>query len=150
MGMDRHDKRIPWSTFLKDVFICSLGSYGGPEAHFGVFTDQLVTKKKYLTEEELAELIALTIILPGPSSTQTIVAVGHKVGGQGLALLTMLAWSLPVLVLMTLLSFLIPFLGNITGFKEGLRYIGPMAVGFIFIAAFRIGKSVIKDKITFL
>ncbi|HBN84491.1 MAG TPA: chromate transporter, partial [Clostridiales bacterium] len=112
MGMDRHDKRIPWSTFLKDVFICSLGSYGGPEAQFGVFTDQLVTKKKYLTEEELAELIALTIILPGPSSTQTIVAVGHKVGGQGLALLTMLAWSLPVLVLMTLLSFLIPFLGN--------------------------------------
>src|SRR5690554_5275501 len=98
-------KKIRWSTFLLDVFICSLGSYGGPEAHFGVFTDQLVTKKKYLTEEELAELIALTTILPGPSSTQSIVAIGHKVGGPILAFLTMLVWALPVLIMMTAMSF---------------------------------------------
>ena len=94
-----------WSRFLKDVFICSLGAYGGPEAHFGVFTDQLVQKKKYLTEEELAELIALTGILPGPSSTQTIVAIGYKTGGPILAFLTFLVWALPVLSIMTLLSY---------------------------------------------
>ena len=35
-------KNIKWSTFLKDVFICSLGSYGGPEAHYGVFSSILV------------------------------------------------------------------------------------------------------------
>lgn len=39
-------KKVHWNTFLKDVFICSLGSYGGPEAHYGVFTDQMVVKKK--------------------------------------------------------------------------------------------------------
>lgn len=70
--MKKSEKKVPWSTFLIDVLICSLGAYGGPEAHFGVFTDQMVIKKKYLTEEELVELIALTGILPGPSSTQTI------------------------------------------------------------------------------
>ena len=37
--------KMKWKTFLKDVFICSLGAYGGPEAHYGVFTDQLVVKK---------------------------------------------------------------------------------------------------------
>ena len=42
-------KNVNWSSFLKDVFICSLGAYGGPEAHYGVFTDQMVIKKKYLT-----------------------------------------------------------------------------------------------------
>ena len=47
---DAPTNRMLWSSFLKDVFICSLGAYGGPEAHFGVFTDQLVNKKKYLTE----------------------------------------------------------------------------------------------------
>lgn len=98
-----NQKRVRWRTFLKDVFICSLGSYGGPEAHYGVFTDQMVIKKNYLAEEELVELIALTGILPGPSSTQTIVAIGYKMGGPLLALLTMLVWALPVLILMTLL-----------------------------------------------
>lgn len=141
-------EKIKWRTFLKDVFICSLGSYGGPEAHFGVFIDQLVIKKQYLTEEEMVELIAVTGILPGPSSTQTIVAVGHKVGGPWLGLLTMLVWSLPVLVVMTLLSFLSQFLISLNLSQDGLRYIGPMAVGFILVAAYRIGRKVVTDKVT--
>lgn len=141
---------VKWSTFLKDVFICSLGAYGGPEAHYGVFTDQLVVKKKYLTEEEMVELIALTGILPGASSTQTIVAIGHKIGGPILAFLTILVWALPVLTLMTLLSFLSQILTRMNISQEALRYIGPMAVGFIVVAAYRIGRKVVKDNITVL
>lgn len=139
---------VRWSSFLKDVFICSLGAFGGPEAHFGVFTDQLVLKKKYLTEEELAELIALTGILPGPSSTQTIVAIGYKTGGPMLAFLTMVVWALPVLCLMTILSFLGAFLNTLHVSQNILRFIGPMAVGFILSAAYRIGRKMIKDWVT--
>jgi chromate transporter len=141
-------KTLKWSSFLKDIFICSLGAYGGPEAHYGVFTDQLVIKKKYLNEEELIELIALCSILPGPTSTQTIVAIGYKSGGPLLAFLTMLVWALPVLITMTLLSFLYQFMDSMHISNTGLRFIGPMAVGFIIVAAYRIGKKVVTDKMT--
>ncbi|WP_163193078.1 chromate efflux transporter [Clostridium thermarum] len=144
----QNQNRVNWRTFLKDVFICSLEAYGGPEAHYGVFTDQMVVKKKYITEEELIELIALCGILPGPSSTQTLVAIGYKMGGPILAFLTMLVWALPVLTLMTLLSFLYQFLERMNLSFEGLRYIGPMAVGFINVAAYTIGRKVVKDKTT--
>ncbi|MDK9711370.1 chromate efflux transporter [Acidaminobacter sp.] len=137
-----------WNSFLKDVFVCSLGAYGGPEAHIGVFIDQLVTKKKHLTEEELIELVALCSILPGPTSTQTIVAVGHKVGGPMLGFLTMLVWSLPVLTLMTILSFLYQFLDLLNISTDSLRYIGPLAVGFIVVAAFKIGRKVVTNRLT--
>lgn len=141
-------KNHKWSSFLKDVFVCSLGAYGGPEAHIGVFIDQLVTKKKHLTEEELIELVALCSILPGPTSTQTIVAVGHKVGGPMLGFLTMLVWALPVLVLMTLLSFLYQFLDMLNISNDSLRYIGPLAVGFIVVAAYKIGSKVVTNRLT--
>ena len=140
---------VPWKIFLKDIFVCSLGAFGGPEAHYGVFTDQMVTKKNYLTEEELVELIALCSFLPGPSSTQTIVAIGHKVGGPWLALLTMLVWALPALIIMTTLSFLYQFLDAQQISTDILRYIGPMAVGFILLASYKIGKKVVKDNLTF-
>ena len=137
--------RSSWRNFLKDVLICSLGAYGGPEAHMSVFLDQMVIKRKYLDEAELIELIALCSILPGPTSTQTIVAIGHKMGGPLLALLTMLVWALPVLAVMTALSFLYQFL-DFSGIPvKTLRYIGPMAVGFIIVAAWRIGHKVVKD-----
>ena len=146
--MIKNKERVSWGTFLIDVLICSLGAYGGPEAHFGVFIDQLVVKKKYLTEEELVELIALTGILPGPSSTQSIVAIGYKVGGPKLAILTMLVWALPVLITMTTLSFLSKFMDSINISQDGLRFVGAMAVGFILVASYRIGKKVITDGIT--
>jgi chromate transporter len=69
-------------------------------------------------------------------------------GGPLLAFLTMLIWALPVLTLMTLLSFLYQFLEGINISQAGLRYIGPMAVGFIIVAAFHIGRKVVTDKIT--
>ncbi len=139
---------VKYLEFLKDVFICSLGAYGGPEAHIGIFIDQLAVKKKYLTEEEIIELTALCSILPGPTSTQTIVSVGYKKGGAFLAFLTMLVWALPVLILMTMLSFLYMFLSEFHISGNILRFIGPMAVGFIITAAFRINRKVIKDKIS--
>ena len=148
MNTGNYNKKILKKEFLKDVFICSLGAYGGPEAHYGVFTDQLVVKKKYLTEEELVEFIALNSILPGPTSTQTIVAIGYKTGGPVLAFLTMIVWALPVIIAMTVLSFLYQILDNLNVSTDGLRYIGPMAVGFIILAAFRIGRKVATDGFT--
>ncbi len=141
-------KKVRWNTFLKDILVCSLGAYGGPEAHYGVFIDQMVIKKKYLDEEELVELIALCSMLPGPTSTQTIVSIGYKTGGPLLAFLTMLVWALPVLTIMTILSFLYQIFDSMNISQAGLRYIGPMAVGFIIVAAFRIGRKVITDKTT--
>lgn len=135
-------------TFLKDVLICSLGAFGGPEAHYGVFTQQMVLKKHYLSEEELLELIALTQVLPGPSSTQTIIAIGHKIGGPWLGFLTLLVWALPIVCFMTLLSFMFEVLANNNISTEIVRYVGAMAVGFILIAAIKISKKVIKDKLT--
>ena len=43
-------EETPFSTprFLRDVFMCSLVAFGGPEAHLGVFLDRLVLKKNYL------------------------------------------------------------------------------------------------------
>jgi chromate transporter len=136
------------SRFLKDVLVCSLGAYGGPETHIGVFMNQLVEKRKYLSEEELVELLALCTMLPGPSSTQTIVSVGYRVGGPTLALLTLLVWALPVVVLMTAASFGYAVLER-RGVTAGvLRFIAPMAVGFIVYAAIRIGSKVLSDRMT--
>jgi chromate transporter len=49
---------------------------------------------------------------------------------------------------MTLLSFIYQFLNSRNISEAGLRYIGPMAVGFIVVAAYRIGVKVVTDKIT--
>jgi len=137
-------KNIKWSTFLKDVFICSLGSYGGPEAHYGVFSSVLVEKKKYLTEEELTEMIGLFALVPGPASTQTITAIGYYAGGPILGLLTFLVWVLPAIVTMGLIGVFFTQIDSNDSWKPIITYLPAVAVAFIIYAALTLSKKVLK------
>src|SRR5688500_7046623 len=82
-------------------------AFGGPQAHIAYFTKVLVQRRRFLTESELMELNALCQVLPGPTSTQTLTAIGFKLGGANLAYLTLLVWMLPAVVIMTSVAILV-------------------------------------------
>ena len=88
-------RKIRYIIFLKDVLIMALTCFGGPQVHLVMFLKHFVEKRRYISESELLELQALCQVLPGPTSTQTITALGFKIGGPSLAYLTLLVWSLP-------------------------------------------------------
>ncbi len=134
-------------VFLRDVLMLSLSAFGGPQAHISLMLDVFVERRKYLNEQELLELNALCQILPGPTSTQTLTAIGMKLGGPRLAWLSLLVWALPACLLMTMIALLITYF-NQEGFElELLRYVRPIAVGFIAVAAFRLGQKLIHTRL---
>lgn len=137
-------KKVKWSTFLWDIFMCSLGSYGGPEAHYGVFSSILIKKKKYITEEELTEMVGLYALVPGPSSTQTITAIGYYVGGPILAILTFLVWAFPAIITMGLIGVFFTQIAGSDGWKPILTYLPAVAVAFIIYAAITLSRKVLK------
>lgn len=146
MKVNNKMKKVKWSTFLYDVFMCSLGSYGGPEAHYGIFSSVLVEKKKCLTEEELTEMIGLFALVPGPSSTQTITAIGYYAGGPILAILTFLVWVLPAILIMGLIGVFFSQINANDSWKPITNYLPAVAVSFIVYAGITLSKKVLKTK----
>lgn len=137
-------KLLSKKQFLKDVFLCALASYGGPEAHYGVFQHQLIEKKSYITEEELAELIGLFSIVPGPSSTQTITAIGYHLGGKKLALLTFLLWVSPAILMMSTLGLFFQLFKDNQHWQSLVRFLPAVAIGFIVYAAINMTRKTVK------
>lgn len=131
--------------FLLDVFWCSLSSFGGPEAHYGVFSQILVQKKKYLNEATLSELIGVFALVPGPSSTQTIMAIGYLVGGPWLALLTFFVWAFPAILMMTIVGLFFNFFQQQTLFNSILSILPPISVGFIAYGGYVLSKKVLHQ-----
>jgi chromate transporter len=124
--------------FLLDVFAIALTAFGGPQIHFTMIHRKLVLKRQYITEDQLKELNSLCNMLPGPTSTQTITAIGFKLGGPLLAFLTLGIWILPASLIMGTLAVLL-YLFDLQNPKlTFLKYIQPMAVGFIIYAAYKI------------
>lgn len=100
-----------------------LTSFGGPIAHLGYFRDELVTRRRWITDEGYAELVALAQFLPGPASSQVGFALGmHRAGVLG-GLAAFAAFTLPSAALLVLAALAAPQLAAAVG--------APLAAGLI-------------------
>ncbi len=138
--------RVRYYIFLRDILMLAVTTFGGPQAHLSHFQKVLVDKRKYLTEDDLMEINSLCQILPGPTSTQTLTAIGFKIGGPNLAYLTLIVWILPAVILMTLAAMLMSSIEEKNWSLEFTRFIQPMAVGFVSYGAYAIIQKTVRTK----
>jgi chromate transporter len=137
-------RKVRYFIFLRDIFLLSVSTFGGAQSHLAHFIDRLVKRHKYLSEEELLELSALTSVLPGPSSTQILTSLGFRIGGPNLAYLTLLVWMLPNVAIMTALGILINIASVNALDLSFTRFIQPMAVGFVAYAAVMLSTKLVR------
>lgn len=134
-------------SFLKAVLYHSLSSFGGPQAHLSLLHTKFVEKRKELSSETLMEYNALCQMLPGATSTQTLILIGYKKGGYVLAFFTLLIWLLPACSMMTLIAILYsnPLLKNSFNI---LIYLKTMSIAFIISASLSLYSKAIYNTIT--
>src|ERR1700759_2098717 len=132
--------------FIRDVLIYTFTAFGGPQGHIAILLREFVEKRRYITEQELMELNALAQILPGPSSTQTLVGIAWKVGGLRLAIITFLIWICPSAVIMGIAAISYKMFLTHAKFNEILRFVQPIAVGIVGYATYTFATKVLKTK----
>jgi chromate transporter len=118
--------------FLKAVFNHSLTAFGGPQVHLGLLQHRFVEKRKDLSAEELMEYNAFCQLLPGASSTQTIVLIAFKRGGFSLAFITLLVWILPATCFMASLAIAYTHF-DLQPVLKALHLLQPMVIGLSLI-----------------
>ncbi len=90
-------------------------AFGGPVAHLGYFEEEFVRKRKWISESEYADLVALCQFLPGPASSQVGFAIGRIRGGVPGAFLAWVGFTLPSAVLMIGMAVGLSVLGDLRG-----------------------------------
>src|SRR5882757_1488100 len=133
--------------FIRDALIYTFTAFGGPQAHIAILLREFVEKRRYITEQELMELNALAQILPGPSSTQTLIGIAWKVGGLRLAIITFLIWILPSATIMCIAAISYKMFANKAKFAEVLRFVQPIAVGIVAYATYSFANRFLKSKV---
>jgi len=121
-----------------------LTSFGGPIAHLGYFRNELVTRRRWITDQGYAELVALAQFLPGPASSQVGFALGmHRAGLLG-ALAAFAAFTLPSAVLLVLAALAAPQLEGpvAAGLIGGLKVV---AVAVVLHAVIGMARSLTPD-----
>lgn len=128
-------------VFLK----LGLTSFGGPIAHLGYFRDELVVRRKWISEEGYADLVALCQFLPGPASSQVGFSLGLLRGGPLGALAAWTAFTLPSALLLILFAYGASwFEGEVgAGILHGLKLV---AVAVVAQAVWGMAKTLTPDR----
>jgi len=137
------ESRSAWAVFL--IFLrLGLTSFGGPVAHLGYFRDEFVIRRKWLTENSYADLIALCQFLPGPASSQVGIAIGLSRAGYAGALAAWTGFTLPSAIVLMLFAIGISSYGDIVplGVLHGLKV---AAVAVVAQAVWGMGRNLCTD-----
>lgn len=110
-------------TIFMTALKLGLTSFGGPTAHLGYFQKEYVQKRKWLSNEQYTDLVALAQFLPGPASSQVGMGIGLLRGGIIGSLLAFIGFTLPsVIILMVFALFLVGTSIDL-GFIQGLKLV---------------------------
>ena len=119
-------------------------SFGGPAGQISMMYDEVVEKKKWISEKSFLHALNYTMILPGPEAQQLATYIGWLMHGRIGGLVAGTLFILPSFFILSILTYIyINYSNNI--WAEGLLYgIKAAVIAIIFSATYKIAKKVLK------
>ena len=117
---------MPRSRRVLEVFGAfgrlGLTSFGGPVAHLGFFRTEFVARRRWVSDAEYADVVALCQFLPGPASSQVGMALGWQRASLPGLVAAWLAFTAPSSVALVAFAFGVQWLaGDGQGWLAGLK-----------------------------
>lgn len=142
--MQSDTPRPGWIAVGRAFLGLGLTAFGGPVAHIGHFHRELVERRRWITPEAFAEIVAVSQVLPGPSSSQAGLAIGWRLAGWRGALAAFAAFTAPSALLMLALALAAPgLLASLGGgWAAGLK---AAAAAVVLIAVVQMARQTAPD-----
>lgn len=123
-------------------------AFGGPQAHIALLHERFVERRQWLDERRFVELLGLGQGLPGPTSTQMVVAVGTVRAGPLGGMLAFLCFLYPAVTIMALAGLGVSQFVTAANRPVWLDGVQPAAVALVAVAAWRLGRAVVNTRLT--
>jgi chromate transporter len=115
--------------------------FGGPAAHITMMRDEVVVKRKWLTEQHFLDLIGATNLIPGPNSTEMAIHIGYEKGGWKGLIVAGLCFIIPAVLITGLFAWLYKQYGQLPEVQPFIYGIKPAIIAIILGAIFPLAKK---------
>lgn len=148
MEIKEQVRKVTYSVKDLVLYFLKLGSvgFGGPVALVGYMHRDLVENKKWISEDDYKEGLALAQLAPGPLAAQLAIYIGYidyKIIGATLA---GLAFVLPSFLMVVAIGYAYVEFGGLPWMQSVFYGVGAAVIGIIAISSYKLTKKTIgKD-----
>ncbi len=121
-------------------------AFGGPAAHIAMLRNEVVTHRKWMTDDEFLDMLGATNLIPGPNSTEMFIHIGRLRAGTVGLIAAGTAFILPAMVIVLALAWAYVRYGTTPQATWLLYGIKPVIIAIVFQALWGLGQKALKDR----
>jgi len=139
-------KPDPVSFFEAFLYWLKLGfiSFGGPAGQISMMHQELVERRRWISEHRFLHALNYTMVLPGPEAQQLATYIGWLMHGVWGGIAAGILFVIPSLFILIGLTWLYLSYGDVPAVAGILYGIKPAVTSIVVFAAFRIGSRALK------
>src|ERR1700723_4701475 len=146
-GMKHTPQRPSFKAALR--FWCKLGwiSFGGTAAHIAILHDELVEKKRWISNRSFLHALSHCMILPGPEAQQLAIYIGWKLHGKRGGIVAGTLFVLPSMFILLALSVIYVRFGSLPWISVMFNGLKPVVIALVVIALHRLAKRALRGPV---
>jgi chromate transporter len=125
-------------------------AFGGPAAHIAIMHNEVVTRRKWFTDQEFLDLVSATNLIPGPNSTEMAIHIGYRRAGWAGLIVGGFCFVMPAVMIVLVLAALYVQYGTVPQIEWLLYGIKPVVIAIIVQALWNLGRKAIHGALTAL
>jgi chromate transporter len=122
-------------------------SFGGPAGQISMMHQELVEKRRWISERRFLHALNYCMLLPGPEAIQLATYIGWLMHGVAGGIIAGLLFFLPSLLILIGLSWVYMAFGSVPAVAGILYGIKPAVTAIVVFAAWRIGSRALKNNV---
>lgn len=123
-------------------------TFGGGYAMIPVIEREIVAKRGWIPEEEMADVLSIAGSAPGGIGVNAAAFIGYRLAGVAGAAIAVIGMTLPTVLIIFALSLFFTYFQHDPRVAAALKGIHAAIIALILVAAYKLGKSAIFDKTT--
>ena len=121
-------------------------AFGGPAAHIAMMKEEVVTRRRWMTDAEFLDLLGATNLIPGPNSTEMAIHIGLRQGGWRGLLLAGCCFILPAVFIVSAFAWAYVHFGSLPPVVGLLYGVKPVIIAVVVQAIWGLVKPAMKTR----
>jgi len=120
-------------------------AYGGAAGHVAMMRRELVERRGWISQQDFLDLFGMMNLIPGPSSTELVIALGYSRAGWPALILAGGLFILPAMLMVMVLGWAYVTYGALPAAQWILYGINPIVIAIVADALWSLGRAALKS-----
>ncbi len=120
-------------------------AFGGPAAHLAMIDEEIVRRRKWISQEEFLDLLGAINLIPGPNSTEMAIHIGYKTRGWKGLLVAGTSFIAPAFLIVWAIAVFYVKFGSLPELQSVFLGVKPVILAIIAQAVWSLSRTAIKD-----